>query len=279
MGRPAKNKVTISERLVAEIAALIRGGRLRPGDRLPSEYELMKRFGVGRSSVREALKGLSFSGILESRPKRGTIVVSGLDSRLADTLAAAVAYWEIRDLYEIRMLLEGEAAALAAVNAVPEDVSQIQRCHESLVKVVTAGESHFKANSRFHISIAKASRNGALVTCIGAIVGSYRSAREQINQLESVPRNDIADHQAILTAIRRRRPHRARQLMQTHLKETILRLKEPEIGLKMAPSGKRHRSNSRGKKTVVPTRIRARSLPKARISQRRHEAIPSMSPR
>jgi GntR family transcriptional repressor for pyruvate dehydrogenase complex len=246
--------VTISERLVAEIAAMIRDGRLRPGDRLPSEYELMKQFGVGRSSVREALKGLSFSGILETKPKRGTIVVSSLDSRLADTLAAAVAYWEIRDLYEIRILLEGEAAALAAVNGTPEDISQIQRCHAALVKAVSAGASHFYANSRFHVSIAKASHNGALLTCIGAIVGSYRSAREQINQLESVPKNDIADHQAILNSIRRRQPHRARQLMQTHLGETILRLEEPEIGLKKVPAGNSLRPNHR---TVVRNRGKA----------------------
>src|SRR5262245_27592067 len=157
MGRPSQDRVTLSERVVAEIANLIKEGRLRPGDRLPSEYELMRQFGVGRSSVREALKGLTVGGVLERKPKRGTVVVSTLDTTLAEELATAVAYWEIRDLYEIRMLLEGEAAALAAVNATKEDLAEIQRCHKTMVGVISSGASHFAANSRFHISIAKAS--------------------------------------------------------------------------------------------------------------------------
>ena len=76
MGRPNQNKVTLSERVVAEIANLIKEGRLRPGDRLPSEHELMRQFGVGRSSIREALKGLTVGGVLERKPKRQGLLTS-----------------------------------------------------------------------------------------------------------------------------------------------------------------------------------------------------------
>jgi len=227
MARP----VNVSERLLLEIAGLISVGKLRPGDALPSEHEMMRKFGVGRSSVREALKGLSLVGILATKPKRGTVVVSTLDGSLADELAKAVTYWEISDLYRVRMLLEGEGAALAAERATEQDLAAIQRAQKAMTKAIAAEASHFDTNSRFHISIAKAAHSTALLTCVSAIISSYRGAREQINQLESVPADDIIEHLQIIEAIRRRDASEARWLMQAHLRTTILRLEEPKVPL------------------------------------------------
>ena len=86
-------KISTSDRVAERLITLIREGWVKPGDRLPSEHELMARLGVGRSSVREAIRGLAMAGVLEAKPRRGTVVVSNVVNELSENLNRYATYW------------------------------------------------------------------------------------------------------------------------------------------------------------------------------------------
>jgi GntR family transcriptional repressor for pyruvate dehydrogenase complex len=221
-------KTRISDRVIEQLVSLISTGKIRPGEKLPSELELTHQFDVGRSTVREALRALALAGMVDAKPKRGTFVTSALAKGLGSDLAHSVAYWAIRDLYEVRILLEAHAAELAAQMATAEQISAIESSHIKIIDQIANGVSYFKTNIDFHVNIARCSRNGALVQCISSIIGSYREMREQINHLESVPQEDLDDHAEIIKAIKSKDAVEARKLMRVHLQHTIAKLEHPK---------------------------------------------------
>ena len=227
-GKAGLKRTKISEQVAERLISLLESGQLRAGERLPSEHELMRQLGVGRSSVREAIRGLAVAGVLEARPRRGTVVVSNLFNDLSDRLAETVTYWAVRDLFELRGVLEGFAAAAAARRATADQIAAIERTHARFVRRARSGASFHALNTEYHLNIARASQNSALVYCLSGIVGSYRETRERMNRLDTVPEDDIADHGQILAAIKEHDPARARRLMQAHLRRTIARLEPPE---------------------------------------------------
>jgi DNA-binding FadR family transcriptional regulator len=148
------------------------------------------------------LRGLVLAGIVESAPMRGTIVRSPIAKQIDSGIARAVMYWTIKDMYELRAVIEGYAAEMAAQRATPAQLAAIEKAHEALVRKVRSDALYFRENIRFHLGIAMASGNSALVYCLNSIIGSFRDTREQMDILQSVPELDIADHQAILDAIK-----------------------------------------------------------------------------
>lgn len=220
-------KTRLSDKVLEALVALIQRGHLKQGDRLPTESELAAQLGVGRSSVREAIGSLTRAGILEVSPRRGTRVASPIGSEFSHMVAASIAYWSIRDFYELRILLEAEAAGLAAERATPHQLELIKAKHRKIIDRIRAGKSWFDANSEFHSAIAKASGNTAFVFCLSGILGSYRSLRETINQLSSVPKDDIEDHGRIVDALCSRNRDAAAEAMRIHLRRTIEKLEMP----------------------------------------------------
>jgi GntR family transcriptional repressor for pyruvate dehydrogenase complex len=223
-------RISVSDGITEHLVSLIDSGELRPGDRLPSEHELMRQLSVGRSSVREAIRGLAMAGILEAAPRRGTTVVSSVANSFGDQIARSVTYWALQDLYEVRMILEGHAAGAAAHKASDEEIEIIERYQKDLEKKIWMGASYFKANSNFHLAIAKASKNSALFYCLSSIIDNLRDSREQINRMEIIPKQDIVYHRRILEAIKARDSKKARQLMQAHLRKNIAGLERPDDG-------------------------------------------------
>src|SRR6516162_9215081 len=118
--RPARREA-VSQIVLDQLLAEIREGSLKPGDRLPTESELTRMFEVGRSSIREALRGLITLGLIETKPGRGAIVRHGAESPLARVgFRVSVEQLNTRallDLLEVREALEGQAAEYAARRA------------------------------------------------------------------------------------------------------------------------------------------------------------------
>ena len=220
-------KMNVSDAVVEQLLSLISRGELRPGSRLPTERELMIMFGVGRSSIREALRGLVLAGIVESSPKRGTIVRSPIGKQLGGDIARTVMFWAIKELYELRAVIEGHAAYMAAQRATPEQIRTIESAHTAMVRKVRGGSLYFKENVRFHLGIAAASGNSALVYCLTSIIGSFRQTREQLDVLQSVPEVDIVDHKAILDAIKDHDSERSRVMMEAHMRKSAERIQPP----------------------------------------------------
>ena len=202
----ALRRVRVSDQVLEAVINDIRSGKLRAGDRLPTEITMAKALGVGRSSVREAISALEVAGILEAVPRRGTTVVAGVASTLSQELSIEITYNMIRDFYELRIMIECECARRAALQATEEQKVVIRSTHDRVVDLIKRRRSWFDANTDFHLSIARASGNVAFVYALKAILKSYRSVREAINKFSSTPIEDMRDHNKILAAIEGSRP-------------------------------------------------------------------------
>jgi len=206
-----------------QILAEIREGRIKPGERLPSERMLMQAFAVGRSTVREALQGLVTLGLVSNRQGRGAVVTTQAASPFA-TLRRNVDLEQLNkrallDLLEVREALEGKAAEFAARRATANDIEELERQHEAVEREVRAERSYFRPNALFHKAIATAAHNPVLAESISLLVGQVREYRERMmREAPLMPRRDVREHLAILTAIRRRDPERARDAMLAHIR-------------------------------------------------------------
>jgi GntR family transcriptional repressor for pyruvate dehydrogenase complex len=223
--KPAQ-RVSLSQVVLDQLLEQIRNGRLRPGDRLPGEYELMDMLKVGRSSVREALRGLVVLGLVETKPRRGAVVCSKDFNPLAHLRSGEsiekLKKWALLDLLEVRECLEGKAAQLAAERATPADLVAISRHAQEVEKEILEGKSYFRPNARFHLAIARASHNSTLAESIQHVIGRVRDYRERmIREMTGMPQRDLEEHASILQAIKERTPDRARRAMVTHIKHFV----------------------------------------------------------
>jgi len=149
----------IAEQLLADI-----GTRLRPGDTLPTERELTASFKVGRSSVREALRMLESKGVIEP-VGNGTFVVAELRSPLNRSLALLLSLDEanLSELYELRRMLEGEAAALAAARRSDADLATMATAIAEMAKGLDERDTYAAACSSEHWSRSTGSRGARRV--------------------------------------------------------------------------------------------------------------------
>lgn len=148
----------VSQRLRQDLIA----GVFRPGERLPTERDLMARYSAGRNTVREAVQGLVALGMLEVRAGYGT-TVTRVDGRAA--IARSVAdrplnEEALRDLVEFRLLVEGEAASLAATRATDEDLTLIRQKLADYQDAIRRSEDVYAHDVDFHRAVSAASHNG-----------------------------------------------------------------------------------------------------------------------
>ena len=156
--------LSLPDRLSVDLERLILEGELAPGDRLPPERTLAEHLGVSRVSIREALRELENRGLIDRKPGRGTIVLSpGERSPLAESMGNAVtaADPEIRDIMELRAIVEPPIARLTAARATPRDIAQLEELVETMEKDVTQ-ERYAELDRAFHQSIAQYTHNPLL---------------------------------------------------------------------------------------------------------------------
>jgi GntR family transcriptional repressor for pyruvate dehydrogenase complex len=225
---PRKVKpISVTESVAQNLTLMITSGQVKPGEKLPTEFELMKMFDAGRSSIREAIRGLVIAGVLEPKTRRGTIVVSGVANAFADEIKSSVAIWALRDLYQVRLLLEEYAAGAAARVATPRDIAEIEKKAAAVTRKIAMGRSYFSENLSFHLKIAEAAHNTVLVYSLRNIIGAFRELREQISAIQQeMHSQDAKEHDEIVAAIKSHDDKKARQLMRAHLTYYIQKLEE-----------------------------------------------------
>lgn len=187
------------------------------GQRIPNEFELAEKFGVGRSTIREAVKGLVSKGILEVKRGSGTYVIStrSLDddplglSRLQDKYKLAL------ELFDVRLMLEPEIASLAAEYAEKEELVKLEKLCNETEQLYLSGKNHIPKDIEFHTCIAQCSKNRVvetLVPIINTAVMTFANLTHRILMQET-----IETHRAIVNAILDRDPVGARCAMVMHL--------------------------------------------------------------
>ncbi|HGM5582771.1 TPA: FadR/GntR family transcriptional regulator [Pseudomonas putida] len=214
--------------LVSSLTQQLLLGTFKPGDKLPSENTLVREYGVSRTVVREALSKLQAAGLVQARHGIGTFVIerqarSGL--RVGAESAASV-----RDLLELRIGLEGQAAALAALRRNDRQLAQMRQALDDYQDLAAAGDSCIEADRRFHLLIAEATGN-LYFSEMMAQLGDGLIPRKRMAQAERAGANLAGhaylanlEHEAILNAIRRQDPEAARAAICLHLSNSRDRL-------------------------------------------------------
>ncbi|WP_197409339.1 FadR/GntR family transcriptional regulator [Rathayibacter sp. Leaf185] len=214
----AVQKVSAYESIVEQIERAVESGELKPGDRLPGERQLMADFSVSRAVVREALRVLQATGLLESRPgdPRGPMITA-YSPRMLEKSMARLAHLESIsrvELLQFRLLLEGQSCLLAAENRTAEDLAVIEE-HLAALHEVARGEADGFGErvNRFHAAIRRASGNQLIEVCgnvVGGVMAHLADGRlvTETDRLARM-RQSAADGETLVDALRRRAPHEA----------------------------------------------------------------------
>ena len=205
------------QRIADEIASLIDSGSFKAGERLPAERELAQKMQVSRSSLREALSSLEMSQHVEIRLGSGVYVRAGRRKKAQPSADHASPF----DVLHARRLVEGETAALAARNATPSQIKRMTLHFEGLANEVRANRKKSKADREFHLCIARASGNSALVPLVERLlVDAWQPLDVHMEELfvsQGQERDLIAEHRAVLDAIISGDAVAAKRAMCTHL--------------------------------------------------------------
>lgn len=205
--------------LVAEsLLALISEHHLKPGDTLPTERELMQHYGVGRSSVREALRMLESRGLI-SAGGSGAFAVADFRNPLNDSLSLLLAVEEgsLRELFEVRRIVEGEAVALATERGEEAHLDRMRAATELMREGLANRDEYIEADVAFHLTIAEATQNRMILHLMHAIRDQLERALGSIYKIPGSPERSIEDHGLIIEAMEAGKPDEARERMREHL--------------------------------------------------------------
>lgn len=210
-------------RLLQALGEMIVSGRIAPGQLLPREPEIMARFGVGRTTVREAIKVLEAKGLVETRQRVGTRVLSRDCWNLfdADVLALHMAQGVddrlLQDLLEVRMLIEPAGARFAAARASMADVAGVARAHARMAESVADPEAYAAADVDFHLAVFAASHNLLLARFAHIVADflrlSFAIQQRSLNREDNRIEDDLKAHRLVLDAINRGDPAAAEAAM------------------------------------------------------------------
>lgn len=210
----------LADQVVERVRELVRHGTYKEGDRLPAEPELCALFGVGRSTLREAVRVLANRGVLTVRHGGGTYVASGA---LRESLEERLARARLADLYEARLALEVPLAELAAQRHTDQDIAQMRRCLKKRAQAASAGDvaAYGDADFAFHLAVAKAAKSPALLDVYAAFIEIARPQIESAVEPEYVMTENDQFHDELCEAIAQGDLAKTRRLVRTHLKTSL----------------------------------------------------------
>jgi len=210
------------DKIIQQIRDSIVAGKIRQGDRLPSERKLSELFGVGRTYVRDALKKLEFYGVLKTHPQSGT-VVNGIDTAALEGLISNIIQLNDNDFFhlvETRVVIESFTCYQAALLRSSKDLDELIEALEVYRQKVDLDQPGVKEDFGFHLKIAEASQNlvmkSLLMTILPDIIEIYR----KLNVCgEGRFHKSYDEHKDILYCIANRDAEGAKEAMNVHLKD------------------------------------------------------------
>lgn len=223
------NKKLLASRVEEELMNYILHEPIEIGARIPNEFELAEKFGVGRSTIRETIKSLATKGILEVRRGSGTYVISK-NTIEEDPLGLAKftdKYKLALELFEVRLMLEPEIAALASDYAEPEEKEELKRLCDETEDLYRAGKNHTMKDIEFHTCIAKCSKNRVVEQLIPIIQTAIVTFVNLTNR--QLMEETIETHRAVTEAVLKGDPVGARCAMIMHLtynRQMLLKMME-----------------------------------------------------
>ncbi|BEV01023.1 FadR family transcriptional regulator [Novosphingobium olei] len=193
--------------LAHKLGTAILSGQYAPGDVLPGEVAFAEELKVSRSAYREAIQVLTAKGLVASRPKAGTKVLPRERWNLLDPEVLAWAFAGepdvafVRDLFELRSIIEPAAARLAALRRSKEDVRLMREALAAMRRHTLTTEAGRAADRDFHDAILRATGNHAMVVLSASIGAAVHWTTQFKQRTRELPRNPIPDHARVLDAI------------------------------------------------------------------------------
>jgi GntR family transcriptional repressor for pyruvate dehydrogenase complex len=217
------SRATLSEQIALQLAAELEAKHWNPGEKLPSEAELCKAFNVGRSTLREALKSLSFIGMIRIRAGGGSYVAEQRskyrDGSLLMTKGLLNTDKVMNDFCEVRLLIEAEIASLCAQRATEEDLNDLEAIvSEMAVSINDSGARFSELDLKFHMAIATASKNAILTELLEHIREGLQELIDKSLLLPAGRELAYKQHRALLEFLKQRNPSRARTSVRAHLR-------------------------------------------------------------
>ena len=212
--------MSVTENAIAKIKEMIVSGELAPGDRVPREQDLAQRLGLSRSSLREAVRALSWIGILDVRQGDGTYVTSLDSTLLVDAMSFIVDLHHDRSvthILEVRGVLEAAASALAAQHIGDEELAELHRLIDAAADCATI-EEFVDNDLEFHRRIAVASRNPVLASLLDSLASRISRARVWRGVMQGgASDRSLIEHRALVAALEQHRPEQARAWATVHI--------------------------------------------------------------
>jgi DNA-binding FadR family transcriptional regulator len=213
-------RIGLADQVIERVRVLVADGTYRVGDRLPPEPELCAMFGVGRSTVREAMGVLANRGLVDVRHGEGTFVAA---STLRESFEERLGRAALVDIYEARLFLELPLAELAAQRRNARDITAMRSCLKQRERAIRAAdvERYGEADFGFHLAVARAARSPALLDVYESFVQTVRSLLNASVTPEYLRTENDLLHGALCEAIARGDVAKTRRLVRSHLKKSL----------------------------------------------------------
>jgi len=216
---PAEQKR--SDRVADQLEALILDSQLRSGERLPTENELARQYGVSRTVIREAVRSLAAKGLVQVTQGSGTVVREMTNEQASQSISSVLKQnarrVDIEKLLEVRRMLEVEIAGLAAERRNDDDLEALA---ETVARMEREEERGFVENDiAFHASLAHATQNEFFEILLNSLADALIQVRHVALNIPGTPARALGHHRAIMQAVVQGKPTRARDAMEKHLIE------------------------------------------------------------
>jgi len=214
-------KISVSDGIIELIKKQIMEGKIRPGEKLPSEEKMAEKLRVGRGTVREALKVLIYMGFIE-RKNKTSIVSQNIHDKIfpKDFIGRLKQSKNVMDMIEARLMIEPGIARYAALKAKRDDIDTLKEYCEKMERSIKDLEQFVTFNNKFHLHIVHASGNQIMIDIMHGIQDLMRKNQEffVLNSMNIKDRS-IVYHRNILNAIMNGDPDSAEKQMVAHLKD------------------------------------------------------------
>lgn len=221
-------KVPLSEDIAQQIMGLIASGDIKPGQRLPGERELCKQFGVGRSSLREALRCLAIVGVLDVRVGEGTFLAPD-----GERFIGKIIEWRViterrnvENLFELRLALECDLAAYAAARGTDSHFDRLSAVLGKMESCTENRKQFAPLDLEFHLIIAEASNNTLMYDLLMMIRSQLEHGLMRVVSLPGGTDLAYKQHLEIFDAIRRHDQDKAKAQMRAHIQAALERYRK-----------------------------------------------------
>jgi len=216
---------SVYEKVVKRLKSSIAEGTLKPGDKLPAERVLAQMLGISRTSLREALKLLSAEGLIDIKHGKGVFIAEKETDDIIQKFSAKIFVENdtLKDFFEIRKVLETQAAKWAAERSNEKQIAHLENIITKTHSELTASKKFDFAilaehDMKFHISLVKASGNAVLIRIMQNLIDLLNESRSHALAVPKRPYNSIEEHLAIVQAIKMKNPESAGKAMLAHLR-------------------------------------------------------------